>query len=175
MNLEEMFLKSQAVRMRTGSMWVPPEQLAPMQEKRQQKMAEMAMTTADAAAGMLKGAVQGFAGLPGDVLAIGRGLYEIGARGGDESAADAFLKGLEEGLFLPTSEDIGKWLDKNVSPVVPKGQESRVSTEMRQTAAERGQLVGELAAPGGYIKGAKAAGRAVKKTAKAVKGASNGD
>lgn len=176
MNLEERFIKSQMDQMKIGTLWVPPSGLAPQQEMRKQAMAEQFTGLADAAAGAVKGAVAGFAGLPGDILAIGRGLYEIGARGGDQSAADAFLKGLEEGTIVPTTERIGKWLDETVGPVVPPNQQSRVPTETRQKSAERGQMVGEALAPGGaataVVKGAKTVGRTAKK---AVKGAKNGD
>lgn len=172
MNLEERYMKNQAMAMRPGYLNIPPTAKAREQETRTQAMTEQFVSAADAAAGAVKGAAAGFAGLPGDVLAIGRGLYELGRRGADEGAADAFLRGLEDGTIVPTTDRISKWLDETVGPVVPADQQSRVPTEMRQKAAERGQMVGEVLAPGGaataVVKGVKAAGRGAKK---AVKGA----
>jgi len=172
MNLEERYMTSQAQALRPGYLRVSPDVREREAETRTQAMTEQFVSAADAAAGAVKGAAAGFVGLPGDVLAIGRGLYELGRRGADEGAADAFLRGLEDGTIVPTTDRISKWLDETVGPVVPADQQSRVPTEMRQKAAERGQLLGEVVAPGGaataVVKGVKAAGRGAKK---AVKGA----
>lgn len=176
MNLEERYMTQKAMEMRPGYLNVPPTMKAREQETRTQAMTEQFVSAADAAAGAIKGGVAGSAGILGDTLAIGRGLFEIGRRGGDESAADAFLKGLEAGTIVPTTDRINKWLEDTLGPVVPEGQQSGVPTEMREKAAERGQMVGEVLAPGGVVAGAvkatKAVGRAAKK---AVKGAKNGD
>lgn len=85
-----------------------------------------------------KGAAQGFAGLPGDLIALARGVYELGKSGGD---LDAFVAGLESKTGLPTTEDIKKFLD-----------EAGLQMGSGESLAE---TVGELAAPGGYVKGAK--------------------
>ena len=61
-----------------------------------------------------KGLVTGFLGLPGDLAAIANGFYEIGARGGDVGRMEAFLGGLQEGTFLPTTDGVNKWIDTNV-------------------------------------------------------------
>ena len=66
--------------------------------------------------------------------------------GGD---LDAFVAGLESKTGLPTTEDIKKFLD-----------EAGLKAGTGESPAE---TVGEFAAPGGYIKGAKKAARAVKK------------
>lgn len=111
--------------------------------------------TADTAAGTIKGAVQGFVGLPGDLEEIGRLLVNL--VGGDVS----------EEAFLATTDDIKKMLDKYAP--------------LNARMSERGQMIseniGELVAPGGYLKGVKAATKAAtaRKTAKrglAVGGAS---
>jgi hypothetical protein len=93
-----------------------------------------------------KGAAQGFVGLPGDIISLARGVYELGKSGGD---LDSFLAGLEKPTGLPTTEDLKEALD-DIGLKVGSG-ESPVET------------IGELLAPGGYVKGAKKARRAVKK------------
>lgn len=86
----------------------------------------------------VKGAAQGFAGLPGDLIALARGVYELGKSGGD---LDAFVAGLESKTGLPTTEDIKKFLDQ-----------AGLQMGSGESPAE---TVGELVAPGGYVKGAK--------------------
>ena len=124
------------------------------------------MLPADVAAGALKGTVTGGVGLAGDIESLVRGIRGIFTRGGDQGKLDAFLSGLEEKTILPTSEDVNKWLDKNVGPVVPPGAPM---AEQRAGVAEAGQLAGELTSgPGALIKGAKAGARAAGATAKFV-------
>jgi hypothetical protein len=106
---------------------------------------------------LVKGVVTGAAGLTGDVLAIGRGLFEIGRRGGDETKLDAFLGGMEAGTFVPTTENINQWIDENVG--LPE----------RMKGASTTGFIGEVVAPGGALtklvkvgaKGGKAAGKAL--------------
>jgi len=106
---------------------------------------------------LVKGVVTGAAGLAGDVLSIGRGLFEIGRRGGDESAVDAFLKGMEAGTFVPTTENINQWIDENVG--LPE----------RMKGDSVPGFIGEVVAPGsvatkvikGGVKGGKAVGKAL--------------
>ena len=124
------------------------------------------MLPADVAAGALKGTVTGGVGFAGDIESLVRGIRGIFTRGGDQGKLDAFLSGLEEKTILPTSEDVNKWLDKNVGPVVPPGAPM---AEQRAGVAEAGQLAGELTSgPGALIKGAKAGARAAGATAKFV-------
>ena len=124
------------------------------------------MLPADVAAGALKGTVTGGVGLAGDIESLVRGIRGIFTRGGDQGKLDAFLSGLEEKTILPTSEDVNKWLDKNVGPVVPPGAPM---AEQRAGVAEAGQLAGELTSgPATLIKGAKAAGRAAARAGRAV-------
>lgn len=125
--------------------------------------ANLPLLAADVAAGAGKGLISGGVGLAGDVLAIGRGLYEIGRRGGDEGAIDAFLRGMEAGLILPTSDDVDKWLTENIGPVVPAGAAMQPE---REAAAGAGRLAGEIVAdPFVAVKGAKVAAKTVRKVA----------
>lgn len=170
MNLEERFLQSERERLKlsTGGdrlFYLDQPGAKESVQAGQEQMAEGMTKRADIAAGMTRGLATGFAGLPGDVLAIGRGLYELGKRGADETAADAFLRGLEDGTIVPTSEQIGKWLDDNVSPIVPEGAANQAE---RKEMAEMGTLIGEVAAPAGYVRAAKAVGKGAKRAAKAV-------
>jgi hypothetical protein len=148
-------------------LWVPPEDRAEENAMRKANMALSGMAVADTAAGMLKGATAGAVGLPGDLLGIVRGLYEIGARGGDESKLDAFMRGLNEGMILPTTSDVSKWLDENVGPVVPPGGELDQVQAFREQKAETGEMVGEFIAPGGVVG---AAAKGASKVMKAAKG-----
>lgn len=105
----------------------------------------------ETAAAVAKGMAQGFVGLPGDLIALARGVYDLAKSGGD---LEAFVKGLESATGLPTTEDIKKFLD-----------EAGLKVGDGDMTAE---TVGEFAAPGGYVKGAKAAAKAVKGAAQKV-------
>lgn len=112
----------------------------------------------DMGAATVKGTAQSFAGLPGDFEMIGRGVAEIFNRGGNEGKVEAFLRGMQQKTILPTTENVKEWLDKNIG-MVNDGENPYES-------------IGEVAAPGGYIKGtkkviagAKAAGTALAPTA----------
>ena len=105
---------------------------------------------ADTGASVVKGAVQGFLGTPGDVESMAYGVKEILKRGADESMVDAFLRGLNEKTILPQTDDVKKWLDENVGKV----GNGEMPTEK----------MGELVAPGEYA-------RKVKGAVKVVKGA----
>jgi len=109
---------------------------------------------ADIGAATVKGAVQGFVGLPGDIEMIGRGVTAIINRGGDESKVQAFLRGLQEETILPNTDDIKKWLDTNVGKV--------------GTGDNPYETIGEVLAPGGYVKGAKSTVKGVKSLAPAA-------
>jgi len=76
---------------------------------------------------------------------VGAGV-KGGKSGGD---LDAFVAGLESKTGLPTTEDIKKFLD-----------EAGLQMGSGESPVE---LVGELAAPGGYVKGAKKVARVAKK------------
>lgn len=87
-------------------------------------------------AATLKGATQGFIGLPGDLEGIGRLVLEkMGV-------------GVGQDTVLPKTEEVKKWLDSNVGQV-GNGQNPYES-------------IGEVAAPGGQIKAVKAIGRGAK-------------
>lgn len=116
---------------------------------------EFARGVADTSAGLLKGAVQGFVGLPGDLEEIGRLLVNLA--GGDVS----------EEAYLATTDDIKKILDRYAPLKSEMGEREQMVTE----------TIGELASPGGLFAGVKAATKrgTAKKIAKrgvAVSGAS---
>lgn len=112
---------------------------------------------------LVKGVVTGAAGLTGDVLAIGRGLFEIGRRGGDETKLDAFLGGMEAGTFVPTTENINQWIDENVG--LPE----------RMKGASTTGFIGEVVAPGSAAtKVVKAASKMAKGVPKVIKKVSSG-
>jgi len=100
-------------------------------------LGQFATSAADVPAGLLKGAVQGSIGLPGDIISLARGLYDLGASGGD---LDAFLAGMEKPTGLPTTEDMKKFFDETLGvPLIPKGAE-----QLRAGAAKTPEFVGEL-------------------------------
>jgi hypothetical protein len=125
------------------------------------------MMVPDIAAGATKGLVTGGVGMPGDIESLIRGIRGIFTRGGDQGKLDAFLQGMEEKTILPTSEDVSKWLDTNVGPVVPAGAPM---AEQRAGVAKAGQFAGEMVSgPGTLVKGGKAAAKTAVATAKFVK------
>lgn len=166
--------ESLATEMAAGT---EPEGAKPM------TLRQFAETAADAPAGLLKGAIQGTAGLGGDVEMIASGVKaafptlessqvtlfpvinavrQLAAVPGD--ALDRFLKAVEEETILPTTEDVKKWLDANVGPLVPEGADAG-----RREAAKTAEFVGELGGAGQtIIEGTKAAGRGVQQAVKAV-------
>ncbi len=105
----------------------------------------------DIGAASVKGVTQSFGGLPGDIEMLGRGIKEIFNRGGDEGKLDAFLRGIQQQTILPTTEDIKNWLDINVGKV-GDGENPY-------------ETIGEVMAPGGYIKAAKTTAKGVKSLA----------
>jgi hypothetical protein len=112
-----------------------PEGATPM------TLGEFATTVADAPAGVLKGVVQGTVGLPGDIISLVRGVYDLGASGG---SLDAFLAGLEKPTGLPTTEDVKTFFDKTLGiPLVPEGASDR-----RMEAVKTAEFVGELGGAG---------------------------
>lgn len=108
----------------------------------------------ETAAAFVKGAAQGFVGLPGDLISLARGIFELGKSGGD---LDALIAGLEKPTGLPTTEDIKKALDDAGLKI--------------GTGENPAETVGEFASPGGYVKGAKVGVKAVKKAVRKAKGA----
>ena len=154
MRLDEAFLNDiardnltdQATQMAGG---MEPPGATPM------TMGEFATSVADVPAGLLKGAVQGTVGLPGDIESLTYGVRELFNRRADEGALDAFLRGLEQKTILPTTENVKKWLDENVGTLVPAG-----ASERRTEAAKIPEFVGELGGAGKtVIEASKAAGR----------------
>jgi hypothetical protein len=90
----------------------------------------------DMGAATVKGATQGFLGLPGDLEGIGRLVL------------DKMGFGVGQDTVLPKTEEVKKWLDSNVGQV-GNGQNPYES-------------IGEVTAPGGQVKALKAAGRGAK-------------
>jgi hypothetical protein len=146
-------LSAMATQMAAGT---DPEGATPM------SLAEFATSAADVPAGLLKGVVQGSIGLPGDIISLVRGVYDLGRSGGD---VDAFLGGLEKATGLPTTEDVKKFFDETLGiPLVPGG-----ASERRREAAKIPEFVGELGGAGTTaIEGTKAAVRGINVGAMAV-------
>lgn len=99
-------------------------------------MFEAFMGLADTLAAPVKGATQGFVGLPGDLEGLAR--LVVNAMGAN----------VPQGTVLPKTEDIKAWLDENVGKV-GDGKNPM-------------ETVGEFLAPGGYVKGAKVITKAKK-------------
>ena len=156
MRLEEVFLNDLAqanvldvaTEMAAGT---EPEGAKPM------SLGQFATTMADVPAGLVKGAVQGSIGLPGDIISLARGLYDLGASGGD---LDAFLAGLEKPTGLPTTEDVKEFFDETLGiPLVPEDAD-----EIRKQAAKIPEFVGELSGGGKTaVEGTKAVAKRVRK------------
>lgn len=155
----DMDLNQQATEMAGG---MEPPGAEPMTLK------QFATTAADVPAGLVKGAIQGTIGLPGDIESIVYGVRELMNRGAGEGRLDAFLRGLEQKTVLPTTENVKQWLDTNVGPLVPAG----VTDERRREAAKTAEFVGELGGAGQMVvesakagaRGARAVGGAVTET-----------
>jgi hypothetical protein len=158
-----------------GYLFTPPQEREKENAMRQAQMSLSGMAVADTAAGMVKGAAAGAVGLPGDLLAIGRGIYEMGAKGADLGVLDAFLYGINEGFILPTTDDVSKFLTERLGPVVPAGGELDQVQAFREQKAATGEMVGEFLAPGGVAtgvaKGVKAATKTMRPSSKSATGA----
>lgn len=122
------------------------------------------VVAADVAAGGVKGLLSGVGGFGGDIEALYQGVKGVINRGGDERALDAFLRGMAQETILPTSDEVSKWLDKNIGPVVPAG--ANMSPEMmkaREAGANAGEFAGQLVAdPALAVKGAKTVAKGAK-------------
>lgn len=120
---------------------------------------------ADVPAGLAKGAIQGTVGLPGDIESLVYGVRELMKRGAGESALDAFIRGLETETVAPKTEDVKKWIDTNIGPLVPAGE----TDEARKKAAGVSEFVGELGGAGKTVtevtKGVVKAGKNLSSTA----------
>jgi hypothetical protein len=145
---------------------------------------EFATSAADVPAGLLKGAVQGTIGLPGDIESLGRatgkaipGLAPSQAtlfpvvnairtlKNIPGGALDRFLKGLEEETVLPTTEDIKRFFDKTLGiPLVPAG-----ASERRTKGAKIPEVIGEFGGAGQtVIEGSRAAARGARQIGREI-------
>jgi hypothetical protein len=118
---------------------------------------------ADTAALGAKGATQAFIGLSGDIISLARGAFDFAKSGGE---FDAFVAGLSKPTGMPTTEDAKKFFDR----VAPLGPDKMLSDVYRNNPedAKLVEGIGEFAAPGGYIKGAKTAVQGVKAAGSAL-------
>lgn len=153
---------------------VGPAFTMPGMGKRSQKSdvgANLPIMAADVAAGAAKGVVSGTAGFLGDIEALYQGVKGIINRGGDQGVLDAFLTGMAKETILPTSDEVSKWLDKTLGPVVPANAATGASIQSaREAAAGAGEFAGQMVAdPVLAVKGGKAAVKAVKSVAKGAK------
>jgi hypothetical protein len=120
---------------------------------------DVAMGLGDMLAGALRGTVAQATGLPGDLEMLARGLRSVFSAPEDQSKLEAFVSGLEQKTFLPTTERMNEILP----PVVPPG--ARDAASRQQTAGVANSL-GEFnpltpAVVGPTIRGVKAAGSAL--------------
>lgn len=169
----EVQLAAGPTRIELTNMAVPdtetPAFTMPGMGKRSQKSEvgqNLPLLAADAAAGAGKGLVSGVLGFAGDIESLYQGVKGIINRGGDETALQGFLRGMADKTIAPTSDEVSKWLDANVGPIVPK--DSGMSPEMqkaRESAAGAGEFAGQLSAdPMVIIRG----GKVVAQSAKAL-------
>lgn len=107
---------------------------------------EFAVGLADTAAAGLKGAVQGWAGLPGDVESIGRMIINL--VGGN----------VDQETYLKTTEEIKALLDR-YAPFEPMGE--RISKKDLAVAETAGEFIG----PAGHVTVLKKAKKAIKRGA----------
>jgi hypothetical protein len=103
---------------------------------------EAVIETRDAGVSLVKGAVQGFLGLPGDLEALLSGVMNMANDKEGKDKLAKFLDGLNKDTILPTTEKLKKFVDSNSDYF--KGLEKNPM-----------QTVGEFVAPGGYIKAIK--------------------
>ena len=115
------------------------------------------LLAADAAAGAGKGLVSGVLGFAGDIESLYQGVKGIITRGGDETALQGFLRGMADKTIAPTSDEVSKWLDANVGPVVPPNASTGSDLQKyREAAASGGEFAGQLFAdPFAAVKGGK--------------------
>lgn len=130
---QEQFLES-------GGMTLPEDQ-------KQMSIKQFGKLAADVPAGIAKGAIQGTIGLPGDIESLIYGVREIVKRGANEDALDAFLRGVQTETIAPKTEEVKKWIDTNIGPLVPAGE----IDEARKKAAGVSEFVGELGGAGKTI------------------------
>lgn len=111
--------------------------------KTDQTMTDAGMGLMDMGAATVKGAAQGFVGLPGDLEGLARSVINL--MGGS----------VDENTKLPTTEEIKGWLDKFPMTRVGDGKNPY-------------ETIGEFLSPSGYSKAAKGAVKGAQATAKAV-------
>jgi hypothetical protein len=133
--------------METGGMTLP-------EDTKDLTLKEFGTMAADVPAGLVKGSLQGTAGVFGDLVSLGQGIAAAINPAPGENRVDAFLRGMEGTTVLPTTEEISEFLDSIFGPVVPAG----VEDEARRDASKVSETVGELFG----------AGKAIKETAKGV-------
>ncbi len=105
-------------------------------------MSDVATGLFDMGAATVKGAAQGFAGLPGDLEGIGRLLL------------DKMGVAVSQDTVLPKTDEIKKWLDQNVGQV--------------GTGKNPYESIGEVTAPAGQVKAVKAVAKSKKATTAAA-------
>lgn len=109
---------------------------------------QFATTVADVPAGLLKGAVEGTIGLPGDIIALGKAIAAAASPNQGEDRIDAFLRGIGDPVSIfgqdIRTEGISKILEGVFGPVVPEG----VTDQTRKNVAGASEFVGQLGGAG---------------------------
>lgn len=103
--------------------------------------------------GLAKGAVEGSAGLAGDLISLVKGVYYATQTPEGKSKLDEFVRGAESATGLPTTEDVQAFLNKLIPESSTSGAEG----------------LGQLLAPTSAIKPAVKMTKAATKTLKAKK------
>ena len=94
-----------------------------------------------AAAGMAKGAVEGTAGLPGDIYALGKGLYSAAFPEEGETRSEAFGRAIDEASQNFGAEAVRSIIDPVLLPMARKAGMSEEDIQLLQQGADVGQFV----------------------------------
>lgn len=119
--------------------------------KSDRPMSDIPIALFDVGAGFAREGVSQAAGVFGDIESLGRGLRSVFNRPEDESRINAFLNGMKEKTFLPTTEQISKegytvpGTDMTVGPLPPAIPPGVVDEERRKASAAYGGAFGAIA------------------------------
>ncbi len=93
-----------------------------------------------AAAGITKGAVEATAGLPGDIYALGKGLYSAAFPEEGETRSEAFGRAIDEASKKFGAEAVRSIIDPVLLPMARKAGMSEEDIQLLQEGADVGQF-----------------------------------